>query len=80
MQKLLTFFSAKNIRVYAIFNDQSYNDTLTNDIVSLNNLVQGLKPGYRSSDIFIYIAFEWKSAKEGNNESKKVLKTEIHYI
>ena len=34
MQKLLTFFSAKIISVYAIFNDQSFNDTLTNDIVS----------------------------------------------
>ena len=33
MQKLLTFFS-KNISVHAIFNDQSFNDTLTNDIVN----------------------------------------------
>ena len=33
LQKLPTFFS-KNISVYAIFNDQSFNDTLTNDIVS----------------------------------------------
>ena len=37
MQKLLTVFS-KNIRVYAIFNDQSLNDTLTNDIVSFEQL------------------------------------------
>ena len=36
MQKLLTFFS-KNISLYAIFNDQNVNDTLTKDIVSLNN-------------------------------------------
>ena len=34
MQKLLTFFS-KNISVYGIFNDQSFNDTLTNDIKQL---------------------------------------------
>ena len=34
MQKLLTFFFfSKNINVYAILNDQSFNDTLTNDIV-----------------------------------------------
>ena len=33
MQKLLTFFS-KNIRVYGIFNDQNFNDTLTDDIIS----------------------------------------------
>ena len=34
MQNLLTFFSAK----YAIFNDQSFNDTLTNNIVSFEKL------------------------------------------
>ena len=46
MQKLLTFFSAKsysyfsskNISMYAIFNDQSFNDMLTNNIVSLEQL------------------------------------------
>ena len=37
MQKLLTFFS-KNISVYAILNDQSFNDTLTNDIVSFEQV------------------------------------------
>ena len=37
MQKLLTFFS-KNISVYAIINDQSFNDTLTNVIVSFEQL------------------------------------------
>ena len=39
MQKLLTFF-CKNISVYATFNDKNFNDTLTNDIVSLNNWAQ----------------------------------------
>ena len=38
MQKLLTFFFSKNISIYAIFNDQSFNDTLTNDIVSFEQL------------------------------------------
>ena len=38
MQKLLTFFFSKNIIVYAIFNDQSFNDTLTNNIVSFEQL------------------------------------------
>ena len=42
MQKLLTFFS-KNNRVCAIFNDQSFNDTLTNDIVSFEQLGPGLQ-------------------------------------
>ena len=27
MQNLLTFFFSKNISIYAIFNDQSFNDT-----------------------------------------------------
>ena len=30
-------FFSKNISVYAVFNDQSFNDTLTNDIVSFEN-------------------------------------------
>ena len=40
MQKLLTFFS-KNIGIYAIFNDQSFNDSLTDDIVSFEQLGSG---------------------------------------
>ena len=31
-------FFSKNISTYAIFNDQSFNDTLTNDIVSFEQL------------------------------------------
>ena len=31
--KTTHIFTAKNISVYAIFNDQCFNDTLTNDIV-----------------------------------------------
>ena len=31
----------KNIKVYAIFNDQSYNDTLTNDILIFEQLGPG---------------------------------------
>ena len=38
MQKLLTFFSAKIIAYMPIFNDQSFNDTLTYDIVSFEQL------------------------------------------
>ena len=40
MQKLLTFFS-KKISVYAIFNVQSFNDMLTNDTVSFEQLGPG---------------------------------------
>ena len=39
MQKLLTFFQQKiSIIIYAIFNDQSFNNTLTNNIVSFEQL------------------------------------------
>ena len=44
MQKLLTFFQ-QNITVYATFTDQSFNDMLTNDIVSFEQL----GPGQESS-------------------------------
>ena len=37
MQSYSHFFS-KNISIYAIFNDQSFNDTLTNSIVSFEQL------------------------------------------
>ena len=38
MQKVLTFFFNKNISLYAIFNDQSFNDTLVNVIVSFEQV------------------------------------------
>ena len=36
--KSYSHFFSKNISVYAIFNDQCFNDTLTNDIVSFEQL------------------------------------------
>ena len=36
--KATHIFFSKNIRLYAVFNDQSFNDTLTNDIVSFELL------------------------------------------
>ena len=45
MQKLLTFFFEQKykitVHVYAIYNDQSFNHTLTNDIVSFEQLGPG---------------------------------------
>ena len=38
MQKLHIFFFSKIISVYAIFNNQTFNDTLTNDIISFEQL------------------------------------------
>ena len=43
--KSYSHFFSKNISIYAIFNDQSFNDTLTNDIISFEQL----GPGYLSS-------------------------------
>ena len=43
--KATHIFFSKNICIYAIFNDQSFNDTLTNDIVSFEQLSPG---GYQS--------------------------------
>ena len=41
MQKLFTFFSAKIhvlAYIYGIFNDQSFNNMLTNDMISFEQL------------------------------------------
>ena len=38
--KAIHIFFSKNIRIYAIFNDQSFNDTLTNN-VSFEQLGRG---------------------------------------
>ena len=40
-EKLLHFFS-KNNSLYAVFNDQSFNDTLTNDIVCFEQMGPGV--------------------------------------
>ena len=39
--KATHIFYSKNIGLYAIFNDQSFNDTLTNDIVIFEQLGPG---------------------------------------
>ena len=36
--KATHIFFSKNISVYAIFNEQNFNDTLTNDIVNFEQL------------------------------------------
>ena len=41
MQKQLTFFFQQKISVYALFNDQSFKDMLTNDTVSFEQLGPG---------------------------------------
>ena len=41
--KSYSHFFSKNISAFAIFNDQSFNDTLTNDIVSFEQVGPGLQ-------------------------------------
>ena len=43
MQKLLTFFFSKNVSLYAIFNDKSFYNMLTKDIVSFEQKSPGLR-------------------------------------
>ena len=40
--KATHIFFSKNISIYAIFNDQSFNDMLTNNIVSFEQLGPGI--------------------------------------
>ena len=40
--KATHIFFSKNISLYAIFNDQSFKDTLTNDIINFEQLGPGL--------------------------------------
>ena len=54
MQKLLIFFFSKNNGIYVIFNDQSFNDTLTNGLVNFEQLSPGVAYGYSS---YMYIAY-----------------------
>ena len=46
--KATHIFFSKNFSVYAIFNNQSFNDTLTNDIVSFEQL----GPGCETDSVF----------------------------
>ena len=50
---------SKNISVYAIFNDQSFNDTLTTNVVSLNNWAQTFLENFKCGDGFacVFIVF-----------------------
>ena len=48
--KSYSHFFSKNISVYAIFNDQSFNDMLTNDIVSFEQLGPVLNALYMPYD------------------------------
>ena len=44
-------FFSKNFKAYAIFHDQSFNDTLTNDVVSFEQLGPDIYPHVSDGDI-----------------------------
>ena len=66
MQKILTFFFSKNIIVYAIFNYQSFNDTLTNDIVSFEQLGPEIKDLFISKGLEDFLSIENSSKRLEN--------------
>ena len=45
LKKMCSHFFSKNISIFAIFNDQIFNDTLSNNIISFEQL----SPGYSSN-------------------------------
>ena len=54
--KATHIFSAKRISIYAIFNDQSFNDMLTNNIFSFKQLGPGLYVPYKTIfDMFLFL-------------------------
>ena len=76
MQKLLTFCFSKNISIYAIFNDQSFNNTLTNDIVSFEQLGPDLFSEFQEQSALkcsLYITENhWNFRRDqGNNRERK---------
>ena len=74
MQKLLRFFS-KNISINATLNYQSFNDMLTNDIVSFEQL----GPGVYTSKI-TQLKSLWRNKQLSYHIYTKCLKSEQVYL
>ena len=53
--KSYSHFFSKSISIYAIFNDQSFKDTLTNDIVSLEQLCPVVNLPYLHVCLFVEV-------------------------
>ena len=49
-EKATHIFFSKNISVYAIFNDQSFNDALTTTLLALNKRALNYNKGYFQSN------------------------------
>ena len=60
MQKLFTFFFSKNISIYAVPNDQNFNNTLTNHIASFEQL----------GPVYYFIVQEKKRTKKKEQKKK----------
>ena len=60
--KATHIFFSKNISVYAIFNNQSFNGTLTNDIVSFEQLGPDFK---RYQELSHIEAAPWRGSLRG---------------
>ena len=60
--KATHIFFSKNISIYAILNDQSFNDTLSNDIDSFEQL------GPEEQSILICLCFTAQSTQLGHVE------------
>ena len=84
--KSYSYFFSKNISICSIFNDQSFNDALTNDIVSFEQLgpdllirltrrclcvTRLLGSHYENRPIQIYIKFHLKKKNENFQIKKK---------
>ena len=54
--KATHIFFSKNISIYAIFSDQSFNNTLTNDIISVEQLGPGEHVFGNNSGIIVLIS------------------------
>ena len=71
--KSYSHFFSKNISVYAIFNDQSFNDTLTNNIASFEQLGPDQQGIY-----YLYIKGDWCTEKQMTKMTVKLASEPIH--
>ena len=71
--KAIHIFFCQNISVYVIFNDQSFNDTLTNDIVSFEQLDPGIFwPFSQGAQIlWLTVVLHTNPVQNGRSEAKQ---------
>ena len=62
--KATHFFFSKNIGIYAMFNDQSFNNTLTNDMVTFEQL----GPAFYLISVYFYNRPKYYDRQAGENK------------